>query len=434
MTPPDPRPAARRRLHIPSLLLVLLLVLAACSGADDGTDTADDGGDDTAATTDDSADDDSADDDSADDDAGNDDAANDDDSAEEEAADDGGEVSEAEAAATAVYEEFATISGEEREAQLLQGAIDAGGNITIYTSNSAIDDIIDGFEEVYPDLAVNTYRATPETFLQRFFQEQEAGYYGVDVVEDADVTLVTQRGLSGEYVNPEITDQIRGLDDVQGQFIPTRMGAFVVSWNTDAVSDEEIPDSILGFTDPQWQGRMSIADADWPWYMTLHGQLMEEEGMSDEEIQDVFRTLASYSDIVPSHTLQAQLLAAGEHDVGLTTFNHSVDLAAADGAPVTWKRADGTAVEPVVFHQEGAVPVINAPNPHGALLLIDYILSGGQAIMADLFRPTSVPQGEADRFEGIEQVFVPIDQYLNDREDWEPVWLDFLAEGQPHEG
>lgn len=344
-----------------------------------------------------------------------------------------GAANEAEEQATAVYEEFATMTGSEREQALYDGAVEAGGQITIYTSNSAIDSIIEGFQEKYDGLEVNTYRATPQAFIQRFFQEQEAGYYGVDVVEDADVTLVTDRGLAGEYFNPELTEQIRGLDDVQGRFIPTRMGAFVVSWNTNAVDGSEIPDSLEGFTDPKWKGRLSIADADWPWYMALHKQ-MEQEGKTHEEIVEIFETLASYSTIVPSHTLQAELLAAGEFDVGLTTFNHSVNLLEADGAPVTWKRPDGSAVEPIVFHQEGAVPVVNAPNPWGALLLIDYFLTGGQEVMADMFRPTSIPQGQKDLFEGLEQTYVPIEEYFNDRDTWEPEWLGFLDAGTKHQG
>jgi iron(III) transport system substrate-binding protein len=339
----------------------------------------------------------------------------------------------AEERATAVYEEFASLTGSERENALVEAATEAGGQITVYTSNSAIDSIIEGFEDKYPDMTVNTYRATPETFLQRFFQEQEAGYYGVDVVEDADVTLVTADGLAGEYVNDELTSQIRGLEDVQGQFIPTRAGAFVVAWNTDAVDESEIPDSLEGFADPKWEGRLSIADADWPWYMT-HSQILIDQGWTQEEVDELFETLASYSTIVPSHTLQAQLLAAGEFDVALTAFNHSVDLAAADGAPVTWKRSDGSATEPVVFHLEGAVPVINAPNPAGALLFIDYMLTGGQEIMASMFRPTSIPQGGEDLFAGVETTFVDINMYLNNRDDWEPQWLEFMNAGTPTEG
>jgi iron(III) transport system substrate-binding protein len=337
--------------------------------------------------------------------------------------------SEAEANATAVYEEFSTITGSDREEQLLAAATEAGGEITVYTSNSAIDDIIDGFEEKY-DLTVNTYRATPATFLQRFFQEQEAGYYGVDVVEDADVTLVTDAGLAGEYVNEELTSQIRGLDEVQGKYIPTRGGAVVVSWNTDLVDESEIPDTLEGFTDPKWEGKLSMTDADWPWYMTLSQQLLEQ-GKTQDEIDDMFQTLASYSTIVPSHTLQAQLLAAGEFPVAITTFNHSVDLAADDGAPVTWKRADGTAVEPVVYGPEGAVPVINAPNPAGALLFIDYVLTGGQEIMAGLHRPTAIPQGDADIFAGIEVLYWPLDKYINEREQWETKYLEFMEAGTP---
>jgi iron(III) transport system substrate-binding protein len=340
-----------------------------------------------------------------------------------------GDVSEQQKNAEAVYDKYKTITGADREAQLLEEAIAAGGEITVYTSNSAIDDIIDGFENTY-DITVNTYRATPAAFLQRFFQEQEAGYYGVDVIEDADAVLITEQGLAGTYVNDELTSTIRGFEEAQGKFIPTRGGVVVTSWNTDKVNESEIPDTLEGFTDPKWKGRLSMTDADWPWYMTLSKQWVEDGTHTQEETDEIFQTLASYSTIVPSHTLQAQLLAAGEFDIALTTFNHSVDLAADDGAPVTWKKADGSISGVAVYGPEGAVPIINAPNPAGALLFIDYMLTGAQEIMAGLHRPTSVPQAD-DPFDGVPMLFWDMSSYLTERDDWESKYLEFMKAGTP---
>jgi iron(III) transport system substrate-binding protein len=336
---------------------------------------------------------------------------------------------EAEQKATAVYEKYATITGDERERQLYEEAKStAGGQITIYTSNSSIDDIVAGFHAKYPGLTVNANRSEPSAFMQRFFQEQEAGHYGVDVIEDADASMITQRGLAGEYVNEPVTSQIRNLDAVQGNFIPTRGGAVVVSWNKNKVNESELPDSLEGFTDPIWKGRLSITDAEWPWYMTL-SKKWQAEGKSQEDIDKIFETLSSYSAVVNSHTLQAEMLAAGESDVALTTFNHAVDQLADEGAPVAWRLPDGKPlVEPVIFGPEGAVPIINAPNPAGALLFIDYELGEGQAIIAKGHRPTAIPQG-SDPLAGVEILEWPQDEYVNNRNTWESKFSEFIKLG-----
>jgi iron(III) transport system substrate-binding protein len=338
--------------------------------------------------------------------------------------------SEAQDNATAVYEKYATITGDERDKQLYEEAkATNGGEITIYTSNSTINDIVKGFQDKYPGLTVNANRAEPAAFMQRFFQEQEAGRYQVDIVEDADASVVTKRGLAGKYANEPLTSQIRDLEAVQGNFTPTRGGAVVVSWNTNKVNESEIPANLEDFTDPKWKGRLSITDGEWAWYMTLSKQ-GQAEGKSQEEIDKMFETLASYSTIVNSHTLQAELLAAGEFDVALTTFNHATDQLADDGAPVAWRRSDGSpAVKPVVFGPEGAVPVINAPNPAGALLFIDYMLTDGQRIIADKHRPTSIPQDANDPLAGAELLAWPQDEYLNNRQHWESRFSEFMKLG-----
>jgi iron(III) transport system substrate-binding protein len=323
----------------------------------------------------------------------------------------------------AAIEKYNAMSGQERT-DALMAAAEEEGSVSLYTTNSDIDPIIGSFEDKY-GIDVESYRATPETMLQRVLQEQTAGFYGADLVEDADAAVVFREGLGATYVNDELTSQMRDFNPDDGM-IPTRYGAFVVGWNTDRVKESELPDTLEGFTDPKWKGRLSMEDSDWPWYMVLHQQ-MTEDGKSDAEIKKTFDTLASYSKVVASHTLQGQLLAAGEFDVALSAFNHTIDTDADEGAPVAWKRQDGSAVEPIVMQQEGVVPVKTAPHPAAALLFIDHMLTEGQKIMADLHRPTSIPTGK-DPFEGFEPLFVSNDQYLDEAEKWDKEYTEFIAD------
>jgi hypothetical protein len=46
-----------------------------------------------------------------------------------------------------------------------------------------------------------------------------------------------------------------------GTWVGTSGRAHVVWYNTDRLSDDELPDSIVGFTDPAWRGRMALDPA-----------------------------------------------------------------------------------------------------------------------------------------------------------------------------
>jgi iron(III) transport system substrate-binding protein len=234
-------------------------------------------------------------------------------------------------------------------------------------------------------------------------------------------------------VNDALTSQIDGFDQVKGKLVPTSGTAWVVSWNTDKVDESEIPTDFWDFADPIWAGRLSMTDADWPLYMTL-SQRYVAEGHTQDEVDELFRTLASYSTIVSGHTLQAQLLAAGEFDVALTTFDSGVDRIAATGAPITWKGEKGTVVQPVVVQLEGSVPVINAPNPAGALLWLDFELQQGQEVLASDHVYPVIPTSAGDKFGGVTTAFVDFDAYLNQRETWESAYREFLKQGTRSDG
>ncbi len=165
---------------------------------------------------------------------------------------------------------------------------------------------------------------------------------------------------------------------------------FVVSYNTDNVSAAELPDSIEGFADPKWKGRISMEVEDLDWFATLQ-QHMVSEGMTEQEANDLFRKIAANAKVVKGHTVQAELLAAGQFDVALSTYSHSVEELEQEGAPVTWRTAGEEPIQPLVTRPNGIGLMRTATNPAAATLFADFELKEGQEVFAEEYRIGAIP-------------------------------------------
>lgn len=291
-----------------------------------------------------------------------------------------------------VFDRFNAMSGEERHQALVEAAQEEG-EVSFYTTSAGMEPVISAFEDEY-DINVNLFLGQSETVVQRIVQEHEAGFYGADVHDDHEAFNIAYQGYTYEYINPELTDRIPGYDP-ESHVAATRMNVYTQGWNTDLISDEEIPDTVDGFTDPRFEGRLSIDPRDWRWYIGLSDYYTEVEGWTQDEVDEMIRTLASYSALHEGHVVQGELLLAGEFPVSMTIYTQNIDrsLEADPNAAVTWKKADGSWVEPLIFAPAGSALMKNAPHPAAAMLLVDFLLTEGQEILAESDRtPTAIAQ------------------------------------------
>ena len=331
-------------------------------------------------------------------------------------------------AAQEVYDRFNGMSGQERTDELVACA-EEEGQLNVYTSNSDMDALVDGFTDEY-DIDANVYRASGETVLQRLLQEDAAGYYGADVLEiDAlELGAASEEGLLYPYQS-EIRDTVREEGLVSDDWTATRFNAFVVGWNTDNVAPEEAPTTLEELAEPQWKGRVSMEIGDVDWFTAMHDYYTEEQGWTEEEFTDMMTRLASNSQIVKGHTVQGELLAAGQFDVGATMYSHTVDGAAAEGAPITWMPENGEPVQPIILRPNGIGLLKTATNPCAATLFVDYVLTDGQdAIRAD-YRISAIAGGD-DPLAGLEVYPAPLEKLLEDSETWDQAYEDVVANGQ----
>ena len=323
--------------------------------------------------------------------------------------------------ATGVYEKFNAMTGEERRKALVAAA-EKEGELSIYTSNSDLEAVAAAFEDTY-DVSVSVYRASSETMLQRLLQEERAGFHGADFVDTnaGELYAAHQEGLLADYKS-ELRDKVREEGQADG-WTATRFNVFTIAWNTDAVSPADVPASLEDLADPKWRGKVSMEVSDADWFATMHGYYTKQ-GMSDAEVEELFSKIAANSKVVKGHTVQAELLSAGQYAVAVSLYNYLVDDLTAKGAPVAWKPA----VEPVVTQPAGAALMKTARHPAAATLFMDFELTVGQEINAKEHRVGSIPTGD-DPLAGLEAVTIGRQAYVDEKK-WSGLYEDIVRNGQ----
>ncbi|MET8805870.1 extracellular solute-binding protein [Streptomyces sp. NPDC004546] len=281
------------------------------------------------------------------------------------------------------YATYESLTGQERTDRLLADAKSDGGVLDLYTSNTDIQDLVDGFQKAYPEIKVHAFRANSETVLQRALQENQADKPQNDVIDTNDLEL---RALDGQHLlHPYKGPAEAGLKDPAknlGGWTAERFNAFVVGWNTDKVKKGEEPKDFADFADPKWKGKLSVEVGDWDWYASMHTYLTEEKSMSPSAVDDLFKKIMANVKVVKGHTVQGELLSAGQFSVALSVYSHTVDKAARKGAPVAWRPA----VEPVILRPNGIALMSRPRHPAAALLWTDWVLTKGQRIIAESLR------------------------------------------------
>jgi iron(III) transport system substrate-binding protein len=330
-------------------------------------------------------------------------------------------------AAQEVYDRINGLSGQERTDELVRLA-EEEGELNIYTSNTDMDQLVDAFSDLY-DIEVSVYRANSESVLQRILQEDAADYYGADIFETnaLELGVAEQEGLLYPYES-ELRDSVREAGRQSEAWTASRFNSFVVGWNTDLVPPGTEPTTLEELAEPEWAGRVSMEVGDVDWFTALHDYYVEEQGWTPEEYFDLMTRLAANSKIAKGHTVQGELLSAGQFDITLSSYSHTIDKAAADGAPVAWRSENVEPIQPIVVRPNGIGLVRTASNPAAAMLFVDFELTGGQEIFAEKFRIGSVEGGD-DPLEGLEVYPVPEQKLLDDPTTWNELYEDIVLQG-----
>jgi iron(III) transport system substrate-binding protein len=316
--------------------------------------------------------------------------------------------------APAIY----TDKGPDREQRLIAAA-KKEGSVTFYTSMQTPESapIAKAFEAKY-GVKVQLWRATSDQVIQRIVSEARANRQGLDVVETnaPEIDQVGRENILAEFLTPHSADLPEWAVPPHRRWYAARANLWVVAFNTGKVKKEEIPKTYEEFVDPKWKGRIGIESTDQDWMYAVVNYLGEQRGM------EMFRKLSALRpDMRLGHALLAQLIAAGEVQVGLTVYSGNADSIKKRGGPLDW-----AAVEPIVGRPQAVAVARNARNPNAALLFAEFMLSPeGQKLLNSLDRNPSSRKEDTLLTRFKYQMVDPI-KWTDEAPRWEKLWQELF--------
>ena len=340
----------------------------------------------------------------------------------------------------AVYEAIEGQTGEQRTQALVDLAQEDGGIVRNYSSMNGEEGVAltEAFTEKY-DIQVDFYRASAQSIIQRVVQETDAGYdNGADVIASNGTELVVfdREGILEPMQNsPVFAEYPDEAIENDGAWAWTYVNYYTPVWNTELVAADEAPTTWMETLTNFGGGRCALEAKSYDWLATLTKYLMETEGMTEEEALKVIKQAASGCEAaISGNSLVTNLVASGEYDLVLGSYHISARQRQADGAPVEWFPSGST-----LFARPNGVGVsATAPNPAGALLFAEFMLSAeGAGIIAEFGRTVANPDVEVGAIpEGYEIYPVDLESVIDDLDKWQGIYdeLNALTDGGCVEG
>jgi iron(III) transport system substrate-binding protein len=305
------------------------------------------------------------------------------------------------------------LTGQARERKLLALAKSEGGELNLYTSSSIelMSEVTDAFEDAY-DLDVSVFKSNSQGLVQRIVEERDAGFHGADVSESNEISLrqLADADALAAYRPPGTAALVAGSG--HGSWTADKFDTLVVAWNTDNVAAGDRPRSYEDLADPRWHGKLGLEIDDGAWYKALRDWWVAS-GKTPAEADRLFQAIARNAMFADSRSLLRQLLAAGELDVLPSIQRHNIEDMIRDGAPIAYEPA----VEPAFTRPDGVAIVAGSPHPAAALLFADWLLDGGQKVMADF--GADVARRDLVVAPTIERQPVEITGYLAAQDEWD---------------
>lgn len=278
-------------------------------------------------------------------------------------------------------EEIAMLKGENREQILMEGA-KKEGKLNWYTTiivDQAVRPLAEAFEKKYPFIKVEYYRADSEGVAQKVINEYQGRRYEVDIVDGTNAgSAMKMANISMPFYSPYLEDFPEELRKDETYAI-SHLYYYALGYNTNLVSKDEVPKTYEDLLDPKWKGKMAFKPNGNSGAGGLIGTILLNNGQ--EKGMEYLEKLSQQDITVLDMSARAVLdrVIAGEYPIGLQIFNHHAVISSNSGAPVAWQP-----LEPALSSGSAVTVLKNAPNPHSAMLFMDFILSEeGQNILKE---------------------------------------------------
>ena len=285
---------------------------------------------------------------------------------------------------------------------------DSGAStLTVYSGREEeyVGPLFDTYEEAtgnqvevrYGDSAelAATIREEGENSPADVFFSQDAGSLGA----------MQETGLLTELPDDLLAQVDERFRSTENDWVGTSGRARVVGYNTDVLSQADLPASILDFTDPQWKGRIGWAPTNGSFQAFVTAmRVLEGDDVAREWLEGI---VANEPEVFTDNEAIRDAIASGEIDVGFLNHYYIAEAQAEEGAdyPVAAYFPPGGDVGSLV-NVAGAGVLASSDEPEAATEFIEFVLAPEQqAYFTDVVKEYPLVKGvKAD------PELVPLDQ------------------------
>ena len=262
------------------------------------------------------------------------------------------------------------------------GTDEASGSITVYTGRHyGIEPVFDQFTA---DTGIEVRFTTGNDPELRERLIAEGANTPADVVMTADAANVELSADAGvlasvdsEVLTETIPEELRSEAD---DWFALSQRLLVIVASTERV--DEPPTTYAGVGDPEWQGKLCLRPSTHPYTQSLVASLIIAEG--EERATEIVQSWVDNDPLyINSDTDIYKAVADGECDVAIANTYYLGRLVTDDPdfpVEIVWPEQDGRGAH---VNVSTAAVTANAPNPAGALALIEWLATDGQQQFAD---------------------------------------------------
>jgi iron(III) transport system substrate-binding protein len=281
-----------------------------------------------------------------------------------------------------------------------------GGTLTIYSGREEeiVAPLFERFEE---ESGIDVEVRYGDSAELAATLAEEGGDSPADVFFAQDsgaLGAVAGEGLLGELPDDVLERVDESYRDPDGRWIGTSGRARVVAYNTDSLSEDDLPDDIFGYTDERWKGKLGLAptNASFQAFVTAM-RLSEGEERTREWLQAI---KANEPKFYEKNSPVLEALAAGEIEVGLVNHYYLALLKEEQpDAPVA-NHFLGAGDPGALVNVAGVGIVENADDDEAAREFVEFLLSEeGQRFYAEEAEESEYPLVEGvEGPEGVPQL------------------------------
>lgn len=315
-----------------------------------------------------------------------------------------------------------TSTDADRTERLRAAARAEGGRVTLYASIAQRD--VQPLSEAFQrqtGLTLTVWRASGDTVLQRVVQEIGAGRLEVDAVHVGAIEMehLHRQRLLQPVVSPHFGALVEGAVPQHREWISTLLSVWVQAHNTNEIQRDTLPRAYADLLNPRWRGKLGIEVENVAWFATVVKQMGETEGLA------FFRELVRTNGISVrrGHSLLNDMVISGEVPLALTVYNYMPAQARARGAPIDW-----FAIPPAIARANAMGITRTSRNPAASALFVDFMLSEGQRILAELdYVP--VRREVANPIQSIPLRLIDIATAVDEQRRWQPLFQEIIVRG-----